>query len=486
MAQNANNGGLLKSWKEIAAYLDCSVRTCRRWEERYGLPIHRIGNAAKSGIFAYKSEVDAWLRETGGGLDEIERGGAGARPGASIRPAGPGHPDAPAGAGARGDATSADSPHRRALVRLSLTPLAVAAVAVAVVGIAVTLILVFFPPPFLRAPGEPADFRIEKSTLVITNAKGRELWRFDTKLPALLSEAQYRGRFQRRQIPAGESRRLLPLLIIRDINRDGHVEVLFAPASKEEIGTDRLYCLDHRGRELWSISAGGPIKFGNMTFADFVIHGVDVFDLFGDGRSEIVCLSHAFGEWPTRLLVLAEDGRRLGEYWNSGHFVDAVCADLDKDGRREILAEGLNNEYKKGCLAVFDPGAVNGCSPQSEPEFTCADLDPGSETAYLLFPRTEVDRLIYPVECMTDIMLMTNDSFRIKASQSEILYDLDFRLDIRDVLFSHGFQQKYNEFWRAGKIRPELTLEYQRELEKRLKSEVLYYDRTTDTWRTRD
>ena len=55
---------ILYSWKEISAYLDRDVRTCYRWEDEFGLPIHRIDeNSSRSKVFAYKSEIDEWLRE---------------------------------------------------------------------------------------------------------------------------------------------------------------------------------------------------------------------------------------------------------------------------------------------------------------------------------------------------------------------------------------------------------------------------------------
>jgi Tol biopolymer transport system component len=49
----------LNSWKEIAAYLKCSERTVRRWEEE-GLPVHRHPHKTKAAIYAYKAEIDAW------------------------------------------------------------------------------------------------------------------------------------------------------------------------------------------------------------------------------------------------------------------------------------------------------------------------------------------------------------------------------------------------------------------------------------------
>ena len=50
----------LESWKEIAAYLNRSVRTVRRWEADEGLPVHRQMHRALGSVYAFKSELDAW------------------------------------------------------------------------------------------------------------------------------------------------------------------------------------------------------------------------------------------------------------------------------------------------------------------------------------------------------------------------------------------------------------------------------------------
>ena len=55
---------ILNSWKEISYYLDRNVRTCQRWKIELGLPVHRIDkNSQHSKVFAYKSEIDEWLKE---------------------------------------------------------------------------------------------------------------------------------------------------------------------------------------------------------------------------------------------------------------------------------------------------------------------------------------------------------------------------------------------------------------------------------------
>jgi hypothetical protein len=52
----------LESWKQIAAYLDRSERTVRRWEASEGLPVHRREHDKQDTVFAYKHEIEAWSR----------------------------------------------------------------------------------------------------------------------------------------------------------------------------------------------------------------------------------------------------------------------------------------------------------------------------------------------------------------------------------------------------------------------------------------
>jgi hypothetical protein len=52
----------LESWKQIAAYLDRSERTVRRWEASEGLPVHRHQHERQDTVFAFKHELAAWRR----------------------------------------------------------------------------------------------------------------------------------------------------------------------------------------------------------------------------------------------------------------------------------------------------------------------------------------------------------------------------------------------------------------------------------------
>lgn len=62
----------LDSWKSIAAFLGRDVRTAQRWERTEHLPIHRPANSKRGSVFAFKSEIDAWLKNCHPILRHIE------------------------------------------------------------------------------------------------------------------------------------------------------------------------------------------------------------------------------------------------------------------------------------------------------------------------------------------------------------------------------------------------------------------------------
>jgi hypothetical protein len=57
---NGNVDDKLKSWRQIAGYLNRGVRTVQRWNLYAGLPVHRVG-PARTPVVAFRSEIDAWL-----------------------------------------------------------------------------------------------------------------------------------------------------------------------------------------------------------------------------------------------------------------------------------------------------------------------------------------------------------------------------------------------------------------------------------------
>lgn len=60
-----NNGpygsARLDSWKQIAVYLNRSVRCVQRWEREEALPVLRLAHKSHASVYADSQELDAWI-----------------------------------------------------------------------------------------------------------------------------------------------------------------------------------------------------------------------------------------------------------------------------------------------------------------------------------------------------------------------------------------------------------------------------------------
>jgi hypothetical protein len=100
--------------------------------------------------------------------------------------------------------------------------------------------------------------------------------------------------------------------------------------------------------------------------------------------------------WPSQIALLDSNGKTISEYWHSGGLDSMVFADLDGDGREEIIATGVANGYDhQATLVVFDPDRVYGASTEVRPEFQIHGMGAAQERLRLLFPRSDLNRAMY-------------------------------------------------------------------------------------------
>jgi hypothetical protein len=410
---------LLRSWKEIAAYLGCDVRTCHRWEDQRGMPVHRAeGSEKKSPVFAYKDELDTWFKGTFRASDTTKM-------------------------------KAVPAPPARPWLKWALAVTAVVVLAGA-----------FFREGGLLVKRQPADFAIEGSFLVALDKHEQELWRWDSGLEDLKNESFYREHFQVRDHNSGN---ILPAIIIKDIDGDGDTEVLFAPKRvTDQTGEGRLRCFDRKGAEIWNFPAGKELRCGGKVYSpDYRIAGFHAHDFEGDGKFEIVVEAFHAPDWPCQLALLDHLGKLVGEYWNAGYLRDVAYQDINGDGREELIVVGVNNEYRAGCLMVFDPRRIGGGSPQSG-AYACEGLAPGTELFYAVMPRTDVSEALglYEADLRT---LDITENRRIRATSSiGLIFEFDFDLKPLQVTPGHGYVTAHERLTREGKVTSVLGAAYER------------------------
>jgi hypothetical protein len=386
------------------------------------MPVHRAeGSEKRSNVFAYKDELDAWFRRT-------------------FRP----H---------NGTGAVARTGKHRPWVKWTTAGFLVLCLAGGGMLVLTSL---------LRPKGQPADFSIEGSELVILDKQKRELWRWDSKMEDLKKESYYREHFQVKDNAAGN---ILPDLIIKDIDGDGDNEVLFAPKRvNDQTGEGVLYCLDRKGRERWNFPTGRELRCGGKVYSpDYRVAGFHAYDFDRDGKLEIVVEAFHAPDWPCQLLLLDAEGKKIGEYWNAGYLRDVEYADIDGDGNEELLVVGVNKEHRSGCLIVLDPRRMAGGSPQSG-GFICEGIGPGTELYYVVTLPCEV------AEAMGDyvadlLYVAATGNRRIRATSTlGLIYEFDLDLKPLQVTYGDGYKAAFKRLVEEGKISGELGPAYDKKL----------------------
>ncbi len=413
---------LLSSWKEIASYLDCDVRTACRWEKTYGLPVHRLGKGSRARVFAYEHELEAWLRRKSD--DENE-----------------------------GDSR-----------RFWNKAIAIMAGLIILGGIS------YFVYSYITFDREPFEFEINRSILTILNQDGKVLWQHDFQIGFNFNKELYRNRFQNKIFSHSRIARIeLPVIQIKDINRDGHKEVLFAVT---EVVDGRLFCFSYKGKVLWEIQTGRELTFGSKIYSnEYRLSKFLSADIDGDGYYEIALASNHTPEFPTQLLLLNHEGKQLGAYWNSGRINDFVFDDINGDGIKDIIVGGVNNQFDSPFIAVFDSRNISGSSPNTG-EYACSALEPGSEKYYIRLPLTDVARAAGPNETIGQIMPRDNGLWSFSTWPVNLQYRFDVDFQILEVRDSHSFERHYREARQKGYVSGEMKKAYVDSF----KDQVRWYD----------
>ncbi len=391
-------GTELSGWKQIASHLGVSVPTARKYHRDLGLPvIERNGR-----YFAFTGDLDHWKRGAGSASGP-PRGGD--RPPVSplARP-----PAAGPAAGRLG---------ARALAVVLLVLLAGAFFASRVAQ---------------RRHGDLAYAVVRGHYLVATDASGTELWR---------------RRFA--ELGSPQSGSLAPL--IRDVDHDGHKEVLLDVSNSlpgESRG--RLICLDHHGKLVWQFVYGRDLTVAGRHFArEYVGHHLRWVE--SSGRSWVLVDARQATWFPTQVVLLdPASGAVVSEYWHPGYLASIATADLDGDGKNELLLGGVNNPGDgpgHASLAVLD-------LPFGPPHGGHNYFGHGNaiERAYLLFPRSDVFRILPELLLAEEIRILGGKILQVGvgAAGTELFFRLDPELRVLDVRPSDSFVILHDQLFSRG------------------------------------
>ena len=161
--------------------------------------------------------------------------------------------------------------------------------------------------------------------------------------------------------------------------------------------------------------------------------------------------------WPNQLAILDSRGKLLSEYWHSGHLEHLTLADLDGDGRQEIIATGISNGYHQATLIVLDPDRVFGASTEvARPELQIHGMGAAQERLRLLFPRSDLNKALFQFNTAAEASV-ENGSVRLSVREwlhppsCPVWYEFDKNFHLSTAYPDESFRSAHAQFYAAGK-----------------------------------
>ena len=408
---NDTSTGRLAGWKEIARYLNTSVRTAQRWEQELGLPVHHTGSSKGYSVFAFEEEFEAWLkRSKGNGVHIREQSGP---------------------------ATETDFETQAS--RLPLRKL-LAIVAIAVVAPGGLFAVIRF-----RAGQTPKVSLVTFSgRQLLAWSNGKVLWSYDL------------GQMTRDLRP-------------QDLNRTTHIlpsgEVIAAaPLLQTEAGgssTDAVYYLSSTGKLLWRHVFADRVHFGGEECGPQWIVGALM--VTGDGAHWSAWCTVCSQPTSVSMVVNIDSSGNTARYFvNYGHLWR--LSELWVPGGPYLLAGGINNESDDAALAVLAEGKPSGRSPQTGALSDCDSCPEGQPYRYFLFPRSEVIRVTGPPYNNVDGIAVMGSQIHVVTAEGRepeggrwAVYNLSAGLVPKSVFFSDHYRFAHEQLSAEGKIKHTLA-----------------------------
>ena len=331
---------------------------------------------------------------------------------------------------------------------------------VAMAAIAALCIVAYIPVRMLTAHGRPQSGRLDGSTLTILNAEGKELW--SKSFPEGFSPDWYYEQGIATRIWFG------------DLDNDGHTSVLFLylPAVSPMSHSTTLICYSDRGNEKWRWTPGRDLPELHGTPATYRSVALSVLKATKKKPPRIVVSSIHDPWWPNQIAILDSNGKTISEYWHSGHLEHLTLADLDGDGREEIVATGISNGYHQATLLVLDPDQLFGASTEAaRPELQIHGMGVAQERLRLLFPRSDLNKALSVYNAGLEA---TVEHGSIRFSVAECLhptgcfiwYEFDNNFHLVTAYADEQFRSAHAQFYVKGKDAHPFSPEEQAEFQK--------------------
>lgn len=212
----------------------------------------------------------------------------------------------------------------------------------------------------------------------------------------------------------------------------------------------------------WQFRYGKPKLLGERKFDDSY-RGRLLRKVTAGGKDYILCVASHKDYFPTQVVLLdADTGEPVSEYFHPGAFYSCLLIDIDGDGNDEVILGGVNNPgpgMGHAALAAFKvPFPLGGPAslPATPEEAIFREFTGGGEYKYLLFPRTDVSSALGTLPTIGQLSFPGTNRILAKSDScigGFLTYYLDFSFHvIGEVQVSDNLLQEHIKLRREGML----------------------------------
>ena len=453
MAEGQSPNRRLDSWKNIAAYLGRDVRTVIRWELTRGLPVRRLPGLKRSAVYAFRDEIDAWLRNQDAKLD--------------LQPLENGHPKATFEAATASEQSTGETASQtseagnESYPRWAFATLRPQNLWPGALGLAILLVVVGLGVArSTRIPLVASRLAFTSDSLQAWDDANHLVWehRFPDPFANTLTVRDINPLTGHYMDPASVNRASL-----HDLFGDGRQEALAitvfpADGSVADVQRQILWCLGPDGKVLWSYEPRNTISFGARQYAPpWQLSSFVLSDEPGPKTIWIVVSAFQWGK--SFIARLDAHGHPSMQFINSGE--TATIQRFHTSAGPMLWIGGFNDEYDTASLAIMPDTQKYAVSPQTPNSgYACIGCGTESPLDYIVFPRYEISKTLH-LPNNKIFGLNGNSLGQVEVRQQEVsaddqlLYDFQNPLDLTQVSVhpSATFWRSHLELERQGKIR---------------------------------
>jgi len=252
-------------------------------------------------------------------------------------------------------------------------------------------------------------------------------------------------------------------VLVCDLNNDMDYETLVATGASisgnVQNVSGRLILFDKRGCVLDEYNTWKPTIYkGSSDGKQSRVTDLQVADLTGDGKMEILVLSRDEYWYSSRLSILEIEKNRFKEvsiYWNPGFLYKLYIDDVNGDGIKEVVCVGTNNDLQNIYPLNFNTNiaiAFNGSniSGQAPPWF--GNESPGTELWYYFLNKGDNLRTIDQIRLQEDFNKDGVRDFQICLNNSCSWY-VDYIGDILGTCYGSACTEAERNFTKIISIK---------------------------------